>query len=142
LLSFFFGGEILSCFNKEIGKILGNKNSNEISTKFTIFGKISPKFQLKKKKKKRKKERKKKNTMWGAEASYFGNSPAPRELSDIMCAYQNFLIKFFFPHDMKCVPSTPKCPLLRALGFFLKSPVGLQIEHLATLGNLAPCLTE
>jgi hypothetical protein len=37
--------------------------------------------------KKKKKKKKKKNTVWGAKASYFGNSRAPRELSNIMCVH-------------------------------------------------------
>jgi hypothetical protein len=34
---YFFGGEILSFFNKEIGKILGEKNFNGILTNLTNF---------------------------------------------------------------------------------------------------------
>jgi hypothetical protein len=83
--AFFFGGKILSFFNKEIGKILGKNKFNDILTNFTNLKK-SPKFQNQKMKKKKKKK-KKKNTVWGAKASYFGNSRAPRELSNIMCVH-------------------------------------------------------
>jgi hypothetical protein len=47
--AFFFGGEYLSFFNKEIGQILGKKKFCEISTKFTIFWvKFHQNFNIKK----------------------------------------------------------------------------------------------